>query len=226
MLLYMLKTAMKITVGLLKASHFGPTVSVISTAFLLSLSQRRALSSLQIAGAVFAGQLIVGWSNDLIDFPLDRAAGRMKKPLVSGEIAESLLKKSLLVAVIAAVILSLLSPMGLKGSIIHILGISSAIIYNLKLKPTILSPVPYVISFGAMPWAVYAAVNENPPLWLYLNFILFSVAFHFLNVLKDLEWDLNQGVLGLPQRIGRTPSLVVALILALSGVLNTIFLRS
>ena len=66
----------RLLIGLIKASHFGPTVLVVTISFLLSLSQYSALKSLQIAFAILAGQCVVGWTNDLLDFPLDQSAGR------------------------------------------------------------------------------------------------------------------------------------------------------
>lgn len=203
--------------GLLKASHFGPTVLVVSISFILSTTQFSFLESLEIAIAILAGQFVVGWSNDLIDYPLDKAATRLKKPLVLGEISESVLKKCIALATTCAVIFSLIGPLGFKGTAIHLLGLLSATLYNLKLKRNIFSPLPYIISFGALPWAVYEAVGKHPPVWVYLGFVLFATAFHFLNVLKDLESDIAQGVLGLPQRIGRKASICFAMVLVASG---------
>jgi 4-hydroxybenzoate polyprenyltransferase len=183
------------------------------------------IDSLRVAIAIFAGQLVVGWSNDFIDAPLDIAAQRTKKPIVSNEIDPEQLKKSILVALVAALLLSLFSPLGLTGTLIHFLGILSATFYNLKLKSTILSPIPYIVSFGALPWAIYLPVRNQPPLWLFIDFMLIAVAFHFFNVLKDFQWDINQGVLGLPQRLGRNVSSIVSISLVVSAVIVLIFLN-
>lgn len=205
-------------IALLRASHFGPTLIVVTTAFFLSLTNFSLLGSFQIAIAILAGQLVVGWTNELIDYPLDSAAARQKKPLVSGIISKEFLQKSLIVAVAFALGLSLLSPLSFYGSAIHFLGILSATLYNFKLKSTRFSVLPYMISFGLMPWAVYLAAGQRPPVWLYLSFILVASAFHFLNVIKDLEWDLSQNVLGLPQRLGRNKSITVAIGLVLLAI--------
>jgi 4-hydroxybenzoate polyprenyltransferase len=191
----------------------------------LSLSQYSIIDSLRVAIAIFAGQLVVGWSNDFIDAPLDIAAQRTKKPIVSKEINPEQLKKSILVALLAALLLSLFSPLGITGTLIHFLGILSATFYNFKLKPTILSPIPYIVSFGALPWAIYLPAGNHPPLWLYLDFMIIAVAFHFFNVLKDFQWDINQGILGLPQRLGKNVSLIISISLVVSALLVFIFLR-
>jgi 4-hydroxybenzoate polyprenyltransferase len=209
----------------LRAAHFGPTVIVTTASFLLSLSQYSIIDSLRVAIAIFAGQLVVGWSNDFIDAPLDIAAHRTKKPIVSKEINPEQLKGSIVFALVAAVLLSLFSPLGLTGTLIHFLGILSATFYNFKLKPAILSPIPYIVSFGALPWAIYLPAGNQPPLWLFIDFMLIAVAFHFFNVLKDFQWDINQGVLGLPQRLGRNASLVISISLVISAILVLIFLN-
>jgi 4-hydroxybenzoate polyprenyltransferase len=209
-------------VGLLKASHFGPTMLVVTITYVLSRTQFSASQSLFIAFAILLGQFFVGWSNDLIDFPRDSAALRLKKPLVAGTITAGTLRIAIVIALLSALIISLLSPLGVNGTAIHFLGLLSATAYNLKLKSTLLSVVPYMVSFGALPWAIYVAAGTRPPTWIVLGFILISSAFHFLNVLKDLESDIAQGVLGLPQVLGRKKSIVIAILLAGLGILDAV----
>ena len=209
--------------GFIEATHFGPTVLVVAITFLLSLTQFSVLGSLEVAAAIFAGQCVVGWSNDLIDYPLDAQATRMNKPLVAGKVQPSQLKPAIATALIIAMVLSLVGPLGFKGSAIHALGLLSATAYNFRLKKTRLSVAPYVISFGALPWAIFLGAGKEPSVWLYLAFILFASAFHFLNVMKDLDWDISQGILGLPQLLGRKRSITVAAALLLCGVLVLIF---
>ena len=206
--------------GLLKASHFGPTALVVGITYVLATTQFSTSDSLFIALAILLGQFVVGWSNDLIDFPRDKAAMRFKKPLVAGTITEATLKVSICLALIGALAVSLMSPLGGNGSAIHFLGLLSATAYNLKLKSTLLSVVPYIVSFGALPWAIFVAAGTSPPTWLVLGFILFASAFHFLNVLKDLELDVYQGVRGLPQVIGRNRSIFMAAFLFGLGILD------
>ena len=206
--------------GLLKASHFGPTMLVVTITCILSLTQFSIRDSIFIAFAILLGQFVVGWSNDLIDFPRDKAAGRIKKPLVAGTITEEALRISLGIALPSALIVSLLSPLGVSGTAIHFIGLLSATAYNFKLKSTLLSVVPYIVSFGALPWAIYVAAGSTPPMWLVLAFVLFTSAFHFLNVIKDLEADIDQKVMGLPQVLGRKKSIAMAALLGALGIVN------
>ena len=211
---------MKRFIGLAKATHFGPTVLVVSMTFLLSLTQFSISDSVFIAFAILLGQFVVGWSNDLIDFPSDKAAKKLKKPLVAGTITEATLKISLGIAMPSAFIVSLMSPLGVSGTAIHFIGLLSATAYNLKLKSTLLSVVPFMVSFGALPWAIYVAAGSTPPMWLVLAFVLFTSAFHFLNVLKDMDTDIEQDVMGLPQVLGRTKSIAMAALLGALGIVN------
>ena len=195
---------------------------VVTITYVLSRTQFSASDSLLIAFAILLGQFVVGWSNDLIDFPRDRAAKRLGKPLVAATITQSTLKISIGIALLSALIISLLSPLGVSGTAIHFLGLLSATAYNLKLKSTLLSVVPYIVSFGALPWAIYVAAGTKPPTWIVLGFVLFASAFHFLNVLKDLDSDIDQDVMGLPQVLGRQKSILIALLLAGLGILDVV----
>jgi 4-hydroxybenzoate polyprenyltransferase len=129
-----------------------------------------------------------------------------------------MLRASIVIALTSALIVSIISPLGVNGTAIHFLGLLSATAYNVKLKSTLLSVVPYIVSFGALPWAIYVAAGSRPPTWIVLGFILISSAFHFLNVLKDIDTDIAQGIMGLPQVLGRTKSIVIAILLAGIGI--------
>jgi len=206
-------------IGMAKATHFGPTVLVVTISFILSITQLSFPKSIEIALAILAGQCVVGWTNDLIDHPRDSAAGRTKKPLVNQSVSRRQLHLGITIALSAAVLLSFLGPLGVKGGLLHMLGLASATMYNFGLKSTWISPLPYAISFGAMPWAVYSVVDKHPPTWLYLDFALVSMAFHFLNVIKDLEWDRTQAVMGMPQRVGKKWSAIISGILVIAALL-------
>ena len=68
-------TLMRQAIGMAKATHFGPTVLVVTISFCLSISQLSSPKSFEIALAILAGQCVVGWTNDLLDHPLLRRLG-------------------------------------------------------------------------------------------------------------------------------------------------------
>jgi 4-hydroxybenzoate polyprenyltransferase len=196
------------------ATHLGPTLAVTTVAILLALAagvpaDRVAL----LCGAVLAGQVSIGWSNDWLDADRDRAVARPDKPVVQGAVRPQLLRTAALVAVVLAVVLSLL--LGIAPGALLLVLVVSGWAYNLGLKRTALSPLPYVTGFGALPAGVVAAAPGTPvaPWWLVAAGGALGAAAHFANVAPDVEDDLATGVRGLPHRLGAVPSAVAGAVL-------------
>jgi len=149
---------------------------------------------------VLAGQLSVGWSNDLIDAGRDRAAHRTDKPLVTGQGSLSGVRRACAAAVVACVLLSF--ALGPAAGVVHLGCVASAWAYNLHLKSTVWSWLPYAVSFGGLTAVVTLADGELPPWWWPVSAALLGVGAHLLNVLPDLADDAATGVRGLPHRLG------------------------
>lgn len=156
--------------------------------------------------AVLAGQLSIGWSNDAIDAERDRSVGRPDKPTVAGAVSVRTLTTAARVALAAAVVLSL--ALGAGAAAVHLLGgVAMGWAYNLGLKATAVSPVPYAVAFGTLPSVASLAVTELwAPLWLTAAGAAIGVAAHIANTLPDLAEDAATGVRGLPHRLGEGPS--------------------
>jgi 4-hydroxybenzoate polyprenyltransferase len=201
--------------GYAVAAHFGPTMIVTAISFLLARQLWWEGPALVIAFTVFLGQLIIGWSNDLYDYQDDLKHHRAKKPLVVGTISFNELKKLTLVGIPIVIIVNLLGPLGLRGGSVYLLGVGCGIAYNFYFKFSWLSPLPYAIACAALPASIFYAVDQIPPLWVLAVGSLFGVAFHFLNVLKDLSADVESKIDGLPQRAGKRVSIaLIALLLS------------
>jgi len=138
---------MKVIFGLLKASHFGPTMAVTVISLLLATNLWWEAPAIVIAFGVFLGQLLVGWSNDLNDYPDDLKHSRTRKPLVSGEITQSKLLKAIKVVTPLAVVFNLFGPLGIKGGLLYLFGVGMGVAYNFYFKSTLLSPLPYALAF-------------------------------------------------------------------------------
>lgn len=189
--------------ALLRAAHGGPTLAVTVLALLLGVAADLTPGRLVlVALAVLAGQLSVGWSNDLIDLPRDRAVGRTDKPIPAGEVSERTVRLACAGAVVAVVPLSL--ACGLTAGLVHLALVVSAWTYNLGLKTTVWSWVPYALSFGALTVFVSLAgpLGQLPPWWVPAAGALLGVGAHLVNVLPDLADDAATGVHGLPHRLG------------------------
>ena len=204
--------------GLLKAAHFGPTLIVTTISFFFAMHYWWEGPAYVIAFGVFTGQLVVGWSNDLYDLDDDQKHQRTKKPLVSGLISKQYLHKWLRFMVPFSFVANLLGPLGIRGGLVYMLGISCGVAYNFYFKFSWLSPLPFAIAFAALPSSIVISKNINPPLWMLFGGALFGMAAHFINVIKDMNEDQASGIKGLPQLIGKTKSIVVAAILISLGV--------
>ena len=203
--------------GLIRACHFQPTLAVVAmTTALAALAGRGAAGCVAVAFAVLAGQLSTGWSNDWFDAARDIAVGRTDKPVVSGAVSVQTVRLAACTALVAAVPLSLLS--GWRAAVVHLIAIASAWAYNLGIKATIASPVPYAISFGLLPAFVTLGLPGHP--WprpaIMLATALLGVGAHFINTLADREDDARSGIVGLPQRMSARDALLTGVLLLTS----------
>jgi heme o synthase len=199
--------------GLVRACHPEPTAAVTAVAAALATSVGRGVAgTVAVTAAVLAGQLSVGWMNDYLDRDRDVRVRRADKPVVAGRLSAGTLRTATVAAAVAVVPLSLLSG-GLAGSL-HLVAVASAWAYNLRLKSTALSVLPYAVSFGLLPAFITAGLPGRPVVgWLVAAGALLGAGAHFANVLPDIADDLATGVRGLPHRIGATGSRVAAAVL-------------
>jgi 4-hydroxybenzoate polyprenyltransferase len=204
--------------GLVLASHPAPSVAVSTLGTVLFISAGNpARTCLFGALALLTGQLSIGWSNDLIDQARDRAAGRRDKPLATGAIGVAELRRACAVALVLTIPASL--ALGIRPGLLQLLTVGAGWSYNLGLKSRLLSPLPYLVAFGALPGIATLALPHPrlPPLWITLAAALIGAAAHFGNVLPDLADDLAGGVRGLPQRLGLAGSALTAGALSLAA---------
>jgi len=160
--------------------------------------------------AVFVGQLSVGWCNDAADARRDAAVGRGDKPIAGGEISARAVGVAAGVALTVALLLTALFGPALL--VAHAVALASAWSYNLVLKRTAASVVPFIVSFGLLPSFATLAL-PTPAVaapWAGVAGAALGVAVHFANVLPDLDDDAATGVRGLPHRIGPRGSAVIA----------------
>lgn len=184
------------------AAHPGPTAAVTGIMTALAATAGRGSGTAWVGLAVLAGQLSVGWSNDYLDRDRDYRAGRRDKPVAAGALPARLVGASAVLAVGAAAGLSLAG--GWRAALAHSVGIASAWAYNLGIKRTLVSPLPYALAFGLLPAFVTLGLPGHPwPAWWVVSVAaLLGTAAHFTNVLPDLRDDVAEGVRGLPHRLG------------------------
>ena len=214
--------------GLLRASHPLPSLAVtaFATAFGAVAVGLGPRASVLLALAVLTGQLSVGWSNDWLDASRDVAAGRSDKPVPAGLVPRVAVGAAALAAVAGCAVASL--ALGPVPGAVHLAAVASAWAYNVRLKATWASPLPYALSFGLL--VAVATTSASPPGWPSAGVVvaaaLLGVGAHFANTVGDTEADLLTGVRGLPQRVGPGRSLLVtAVLVALAAVVLLVQVR-
>ena len=200
--------------ALLIACHPLPSAAV--TGFITAYSLTVGLSparALLLAAAVLTGQLSIGWCNDAVDAGRDVASGRTDKPIAQAAISRRTVVVAAGLAVLCCVPLSF--ALGGRAGTLHLIAVASAWAYDLWLKSTPASGVPYLISFGLLPAVATQAGPDAgwPGIGVLLGAALLGLAAHFANTVGDTAADAATGVRGLPQRIGPRASLVITAVL-------------
>jgi len=174
-----------------------------------------------LTAAVFTGQLSIGWSNDYLDAERDRTVHRLDKPVAAGAVTPRVAGIAALIALILTVTLSV--ALGWPGGAAALVTVLCGWLYNLGLKATALSWLPYAIAFGMLP--AIATQSASPPrwpaAWALTAGALLGVVAHLANVLPDLGEDVATGIRGLPHRLGpkRTALAGAGILLAVSAVI-------
>jgi 4-hydroxybenzoate polyprenyltransferase len=208
--------------GLLRACHPEPALAVTVIATVLAVVVGRGATGVAVVTAtVLATQLCIGWSNDWLDAERDALVGRSDKPVASGQVSRRAVGLAALVAGVLSVPLALLSRW--PAAVAILIALVGGLAYNWPLKFTAASPVPYLISFGALPGYVVLGRPAAPPWWLVTAGALLGGGAHFANVLPDLADDARTGVHGLPHRLGATGSSAVGAVLLLAATAVLVF---
>jgi 4-hydroxybenzoate polyprenyltransferase len=204
--------------ALLRSCHPEPTLAVTAVMAALAATAGRGVGgTVAVAAAVLAGQLSVGWCNDYLDADRDRAVGRPDKPVADGSASRRVVGIAALTALALVVPLSLLS--GWRAALSHLVGVAAAWAYDLGVKSSVWSVIPYVVAFGLLPGLVVFGLPGHPwpPVWLVVAGALMGAGAHFANVLPDLASDAATGIRGLPHRLGSLGSSSAAGILLLGA---------
>jgi 4-hydroxybenzoate polyprenyltransferase len=212
------------SVALALSTHPGPSVAVSIVTLGLGLAVGLDPLRLALLGlSMLAGQLSIGLSNDWLDADRDRAVGRLDKPISRGDISVGTVRAAAWIT--CAIAFALAAPLGWAAETALLLIVGTGWAYNLGLKKTAFSVVPYVLSFGALP--AFATLSRPEPAatapWSLAVGGLLGAAAHFANTLPDLDDDRATGVNGLPHRLGRRASSVLTYVLLLGASVTEVF---
>jgi 4-hydroxybenzoate polyprenyltransferase len=204
--------------ALVKAAHPGPSLAVTAVGTALGAAAGApGRTCVLLAAALLTGQLSIGWCNDAVDRVRDVAARRADKPLAVGTLEVRTVWTACLLAVVACVPLSL--ALGAAAGVTHLVAVGGGWAYDLGLKRTPASFVPFAVSFGLLPAVATLSLPEPavPPWWATTAGALLGVVAHLSNALPDLDDDLAADVRGLPQRLGPARTRAVAAVLLLAA---------
>ncbi|MEU9617282.1 UbiA family prenyltransferase, partial [Streptomyces sp. NPDC048209] len=130
--------------GLALSCHPGPAAAVtVLVAALAVASGPGTGRQVLVTAAVLTGQLSVGWCNDAYDALRDAEAGRRGKPVARGASDPGTVWAAAFAALALCVVLSF--ACGAAAGAAHLTGVVAAWAYNLRLKETPLSWLPYAI---------------------------------------------------------------------------------
>lgn len=167
-------------------------------------------SRLLVGGlAMLVVQFWIGVVNDICDRDLD-ASTKPWKPLVGGQVRfHTAIALAVALPLIAA---ALVVPLGLAPTALLAAVALTGLAYDVWLKRTRWSWVPYVAFFPLIPLYACAVLGRLvPALVLVLPFgALLGVGVHLANTVQDLEGDVEHRAGGLAAGLGRTGSLVAA----------------
>lgn len=209
--------------ALVLSCHPGPVVAVTTLTLALTVTAGHGVGRcLLLTAAVLTGQLSVGWCNDAYDARRDAVNGRRDKPVAAGTVVQRTVWRAAFGALALCVPLSL--ACGALAGTAHLIAVGAAWAYNLRLKATPLSWLPYAIGFASLPALVSLSLPGSPwPAWWVVTAgALLGVGAHLADVLPDIRADLATGVRGLPHRLGATRSrlLLPVPLVAASAVLT------
>jgi 4-hydroxybenzoate polyprenyltransferase len=201
---------------------------------LLNVAATAGLSCVAVRGApdvptlarmllvMLCAQCAIGVTNDYFDRDLD-AATKPWKPVAAGLVSAPAAVALALAFLAAAVALA--ATLGAGGFTLAMVGMACGLAYDVRLKRTFFSAVPYMIAIPVLPLWVWLTLGSwQPVLWWLLPLgALIGLALHLANTLPDLAGDAAHGVMGLAHRLGRRRSTLLtwaafASALALSGV--------
>lgn len=206
--------------AVVRASHPLPAAGVTAfTTVLAAVAGNGPARCAVVAAAILCGQLTIGWTNDLHDLAADRLVGRMSKPLAAGQVSVRTVEVATGVAGAATIVLSL--QLGWRAGLLHLGAVAAGWAYNLRLKGTWWSWLPYAVAFGSLPAIVTFALPAHPApaAWAVVAGACLGTSANFANALNDVDDDRVTGFRGAPARIGARSSLLVSALLALASCL-------
>ncbi len=196
----------------LRIVHPFPTLlNVVATAALATVAWQGAPPAgllTRMLLVMLLAQCAIGVTNDYCDRALD-AETKPWKPIAAGLAGPPAAGiTAALLALGACVVAATLGGIGFS---LAVLGLACGLAYDVRLKRTAFSALPYMVAIPTLPaWVWGVAGVWRPALWWLLPLgALVGLALHLANTLPDIDADASQGVRGLAHRLGARGSMAV-----------------
>ena len=167
---------------------------------------RSPLQALLAGGAVLLVQLIAGLMNDVSDAPLDRAAGRLRKPIALGQVPPGNATFVATALFLVAVPMSLQN--GVTAGLILLGTLVVALIHNRRLHRTPFSFLGWMVTLPMIAAFVSyadsdvagdpATAGSAPTSAMLLVMAAVGLVLHLATSLRDLPLDHKAGIRPLP----------------------------
>ncbi|MGN6250878.1 MAG: UbiA family prenyltransferase [Marmoricola sp.] len=208
---------------LLRAAHPRQALLLAVAIVVLAAYSDRGIGPSLVAGAaVLLVQLTAGLLNDVFDAPLDRRAGRARKPVATGELPAG--NASFLAVVLGLLALPVSLQNGTLAGIALLLTLPVAFVHDRILRRTPASFLGWMATFALLPvFLAYGGWGGGrhgaDPTWQFVLVSAFvGLCVHLGTALPDLVADNAAGVRSLPLvialRIGAPRLLVVTVVLS------------
>jgi 4-hydroxybenzoate polyprenyltransferase len=191
--------------SLIFMGHPGPSLLVTGVLVAIAgLAEHRVPDGIlvvQLVGAMLPVQLCIGVINDVVDLPADTDA-KPHKPLVRGVMARS--TATWVGVVLGAIGLAIAATINLATLGLDALALGAGLSYDLGLRRTPFSWVPWWAGMAVLPLEGYASVGSIPSRLLLLIPLsaLIAIGLHFANALPDIDGDRRAGRRSLPVLAG------------------------
>lgn len=203
--------------GVLRATHLYPNILVglatVVFGFVATRGQPEAGLLARTWLVVMCGHASIGLLNDYLDRERD-AVAQPDKPIPSGQVSARLIL-GLVVGLLAlgAALAFTLTP---GAALLAFVATVSGLLYDLRLKDSYLSWVPYLLSFSTYPLFVWAALERFDPVlvWIYPPALLLTFGINLANALPDIDTDrARHASRGVAHRLGTRRSLLACWLL-------------
>lgn len=216
--------------GVLRVLHPFPSVLVaVVTVVIVPFADPDAELALYVVLGLgmLSYQFAIGVANDLADVEADRIA-KPWKPIARGAIDQR--TAVLLVTGLVGAGALLTSGLAVVPWLAGVAGLACGLLYDVHLKRTRWSWLPWALAFPLIPVWVYAAADAWDPLlwWAFPLGAVLALSLYFANQAPGADQEAELGVTGLAQGVGerRARALALGLFgLAASGAIGVLLVK-